>query len=465
MPSSRIVVAEVLTVRPHPNGERIFLADIDLGDGERRQVVFGGRRQLRAGDLVAAAPPGARLPTGVKMRQRRYRGESSFGMLCSTTELGWVAQGPDEVAVLPAGTAKPGDPVGSARPRIIFLAGGHTAIDRSWDHSDAQDRLQRMGYRVEYRTLASSALPQREELMKEGPAIVWPTSYTVDGDPEGQQIGDALSARGIPHVGASSDLMRATSKVHLAQLLVSVGLSTPTWSVIPRNADRQGMDAAAGARWLARNKLSYPVVLKSEYSAGSHGVARVDDGNEFTAVARRQLSDYGQNLVVQAWSRSREFTCAVISCEQGLIVAPIEIILDDKTAILDEQIKKNYKGLTIKPVSPELYDRLQALVFDFWTSQRGGDYARVDILEDSSGCLHIIDVNLLPSLDGGSPVLSFFPAALEMNYGLTYEDGLLGILASALQRWAIPLPDDMKDVAIRARKVALYDHASVEPPR
>ncbi|HEX3732112.1 MAG TPA: helix-turn-helix domain-containing protein [Mycobacteriales bacterium] len=94
------VVAKVIEVHPHSRAERIHVALIDLGDHYLRQVVFGGSRMLRPGDLVPAAPPGTLLPGGVKMRQRRYRGRSSFGMLCSTDELGWTSGGPNEVAVL-----------------------------------------------------------------------------------------------------------------------------------------------------------------------------------------------------------------------------------------------------------------------------------------------------------------------------------------------------------------------------
>ena len=95
-----IRVALVIDVREHPQGDRIFLADIDLGDGVPHQVVFGGVRPLSKGDLVAAAPPGARLRDGSKLRSRRFRGERSYGMLCSTDELGWTTGGPDEVALL-----------------------------------------------------------------------------------------------------------------------------------------------------------------------------------------------------------------------------------------------------------------------------------------------------------------------------------------------------------------------------
>lgn len=36
----------------------------------------------------------------MKIRRRRYRGQVSNGMLCSLDELGWIKQGPDQVALL-----------------------------------------------------------------------------------------------------------------------------------------------------------------------------------------------------------------------------------------------------------------------------------------------------------------------------------------------------------------------------
>jgi tRNA-binding EMAP/Myf-like protein len=100
-------VAEIVSVRPHPHGDHIFLADVrykTLSVDGVHQVVFGGASYLRPGDLVPAAPPGARLDRRHnkrhKLRQESFRGEGSFGMLCSAQELGWTRDGPDEVAVL-----------------------------------------------------------------------------------------------------------------------------------------------------------------------------------------------------------------------------------------------------------------------------------------------------------------------------------------------------------------------------
>ena len=43
------------------------------------------------------------------MRRRTYRGQSSYGMLCSSAELGWDSSVTDQVAIFADGTLKPGD--------------------------------------------------------------------------------------------------------------------------------------------------------------------------------------------------------------------------------------------------------------------------------------------------------------------------------------------------------------------
>jgi tRNA-binding EMAP/Myf-like protein len=96
-------------VRDHPNGSRIWLADVDLGrGGDPVQIVFGGKRVIQPNSLVPVAPPGSRLH-GVKMRKRSYRGEASHGMLCSLAELGWDPAVTDQVARLdPSAHLEPG---------------------------------------------------------------------------------------------------------------------------------------------------------------------------------------------------------------------------------------------------------------------------------------------------------------------------------------------------------------------
>jgi tRNA-binding EMAP/Myf-like protein len=103
------IVGRAVDVLAHPRGDFIWLAKVDLGERTPpAQIVFGGERPDIAGEYVPVAPPGARVTVRgadgterlKKMRARSYRGQRSFGMLCSLDELGWLSGGPNEVAIL-----------------------------------------------------------------------------------------------------------------------------------------------------------------------------------------------------------------------------------------------------------------------------------------------------------------------------------------------------------------------------
>ncbi|MDP8955485.1 MAG: phenylalanine--tRNA ligase subunit beta [Actinomycetota bacterium] len=84
---SGVVVARVLEVRDHPNSDKLCLARVSYGSGQRELVV--GVRNMKEGDLVPLAGPGATLPALPEpLSAREIRGVVSEGMLCSPRELG-----------------------------------------------------------------------------------------------------------------------------------------------------------------------------------------------------------------------------------------------------------------------------------------------------------------------------------------------------------------------------------------
>ena len=97
-----VVTVRVEAVEKHPDADRLVLVDIDTGSGSARVVC--GASNFAAGDVVPWAAPGARLPGGFEISQRRIRGQVSDGMLASGRELG-ISDDHEGILILPEGTA------------------------------------------------------------------------------------------------------------------------------------------------------------------------------------------------------------------------------------------------------------------------------------------------------------------------------------------------------------------------
>ncbi|KTD59962.1 phenylalanine--tRNA ligase subunit beta [Legionella shakespearei] len=84
---THVVVAEVLSTKPHPDADKLTLCEVNANTDKPLKIVCGAAN-VRAGLKVALAMIGAQLPGGLQIKESRLRGELSQGMLCSVTELG-----------------------------------------------------------------------------------------------------------------------------------------------------------------------------------------------------------------------------------------------------------------------------------------------------------------------------------------------------------------------------------------
>lgn len=85
-----VITAQVLTVEKHPNADRLKLCDVKT-DSETLSIVCGADN-MKPGDKVALALPGAELPNNIKIKKSKIRGVESNGMMCSEVELGLKAE-------------------------------------------------------------------------------------------------------------------------------------------------------------------------------------------------------------------------------------------------------------------------------------------------------------------------------------------------------------------------------------
>src|SRR5436305_5365539 len=110
----RFVVGRVLETRGHPGADRLSVCTVDVGDGSPSQIVCGAPN-VRQGQLVAVAKPGAVMADGTTLGKAKLRGVESEGMILAEDEL---AIGPDhdEVIVLEDDGRRPGQPLGEVLP-------------------------------------------------------------------------------------------------------------------------------------------------------------------------------------------------------------------------------------------------------------------------------------------------------------------------------------------------------------
>jgi phenylalanyl-tRNA synthetase beta chain len=84
---SGVLVGQVKSVEPHPDADKLRLTKVDVGDAELLEIVCGASN-VREGLKVPVAVVGAVLPGDFKIKKAKLRGVPSFGMLCSSKELG-----------------------------------------------------------------------------------------------------------------------------------------------------------------------------------------------------------------------------------------------------------------------------------------------------------------------------------------------------------------------------------------
>ena len=80
-------VAKIINAEQHPNADRLRVCDVDIGQENKVKVVCGAPNAKK--DLLTVyAGPGSIIPkNNMKLTISKIRGVTSYGMLCSESEL------------------------------------------------------------------------------------------------------------------------------------------------------------------------------------------------------------------------------------------------------------------------------------------------------------------------------------------------------------------------------------------
>src|SRR5215813_10122022 len=107
-------IGRVVEAEKHPNADRLQLTKVDIGEGEPRSIVCGAWN-FGVGATVGVALPGAVLPNGLTLEQRKVRGELSDGMILAEDEVGL---GTDHAGIMVLPEAEPGTSLADVLPLV-----------------------------------------------------------------------------------------------------------------------------------------------------------------------------------------------------------------------------------------------------------------------------------------------------------------------------------------------------------
>lgn len=188
-PFTNVVVAKILSLRPHPNADKLSLCEVTTG--EETLPIVCGAPNIQAGDVVPLAKVGATIPGGYTIKRSKIRGELSLGMLCSEEELG-IGEDTTGILILP-----PDLPLGKDLAAALDL--NDTAFDIGIT-PNRSDCLSMIGVAREIASLTGKTLRLPEIQVAEGEEEIGTLSSVTILDPD---LCPHYSARMIRNVTAA----------------------------------------------------------------------------------------------------------------------------------------------------------------------------------------------------------------------------------------------------------------------
>lgn len=110
-----VVTGRILKIEKHPDADKLVVCQVDVGEDAPIQIVTGATNVFE-GAVVPVAKHKSTLPGGVRITKGKLRGVESFGMMCSTDELGISEERATGILILSDDT-----PIGEDITKVLGL--------------------------------------------------------------------------------------------------------------------------------------------------------------------------------------------------------------------------------------------------------------------------------------------------------------------------------------------------------
>ncbi len=89
----KVFAGKLIFAKKHPDSDKLSIGTFDVGAQGTKQIIFGQVFPLHEGEIYLVALDGAKLASGIEIKNSEIRGEKSEGMVCTNQELGMKNDG------------------------------------------------------------------------------------------------------------------------------------------------------------------------------------------------------------------------------------------------------------------------------------------------------------------------------------------------------------------------------------
>lgn len=245
---------------------------------------------------------------------------------------------------------------------------------------------------------------------------------------------------GLPYTGSDAHVLTLTLDKWLTKMvLASVGIDTPRARFVkPEDLRRNGEAAAMG--------LAFPVIVKPNFEGSSKGIAEDAVATHPSALGgllAQALRAYPSGVLVEEFVAGTDVTVPYVEGTRDGVLEPVEVIIapedQGRMNLFDFRLKNQEPGRVQfrcpSDLPRDVVARLKAVTRLAVRTLRLRDVARVDFRVAEDGRLHLLEANALPSLARDGSLLA--AAARE---GLTFDETIAEVVASAARRQGLPVP-------------------------
>jgi D-alanine-D-alanine ligase len=316
--------------------------------------------------------------------------------------------------------------------RVAVLKGGRSLERQVSLRSGArvEDALGRLGHDVVAIDVGVDLIAR---LRDTEPDAAFVALHGQDG--EDGTVQELLEILGVPYTGSGVlACVRTWDKVLSKHLLLEAGIPTPAFFAFSEAAFRQL--GAADALPAIEERLDFPIVVKPSSQGSALGIKFARTAADVPAALIAAFS-YDQKVLLERHVEGRDLAVSILEGADGPQALPVVEAVPQDEAFYDFEARYEI-GRTSFVCPAQLpagvSERAHDIALSVYRLLGCYGFARVDLMLDSGGELHVLEANAIPGLTD----TSLLPQAAEAA-GIDF-DALVGrILDLAFERGgAIP---------------------------